>query len=117
MTDKGGRSGKRKRAAGGSDDEIARLSPDMKEKAKVTRIKDVWTDEEKEKVVSYILDPIRWPNFKVNQVRIFGEVHCLADRYRSMINVYSRLHSLLYVINLESRYGVLGRLCGINTRQ
>ena len=85
MTDKGGRSGKHKRPAGGSDDEIARLSPDMKEKAKVTRIKDVWTDEEKEKVVSYILDPIWWPNFKVNQARIFGEVRCLADQYRSMI--------------------------------
>ena len=79
---KGGRSGKNARPPGASDDEIAELSPSEVAQAGIRRVKEHWKEEDKEILVSYIVDSDRWMNFKVNQSKIFkhvsafGVVHC-----------------------------------------
>ena len=70
---KGSRSGKHRCAVGGLDEEITALSPETKEKVEKVK-KDAWPKDEKEWMVSYILDPNHWLDFKVNQSHIFCEV-------------------------------------------
>jgi len=48
---KGSRSGKHREGVGGSDSEIAELSSERKEKAKVKGKKDAWPEDEKDQMV------------------------------------------------------------------
>ena len=75
---RGSWSGKNRWAMGGLDDEIAELSPERKERAGVKAKREIWDEEDRTKLVSYVLDPVRWPNFKINQAQIFGEVSFVA---------------------------------------
>ena len=71
---KGSRSGKNARPPGASDEEIAELSPSEVAQAGIRRMKELWKEEDKELLVSYIVDSDRWTNFKVNQSKIFKYV-------------------------------------------
>jgi len=74
-TGKGSRSSKNHCAGGASDEEISCLSPEMKQRVGMKdQKKDIWDDTEHKQLVSYVLDPIQWPEFKINQMQIFGEV-------------------------------------------
>ena len=57
-----------------SDEEIAVLGDAEIEKEDVKWIQEAWQEEDKEALVSYIVEPKQWKDFKVNQARIFQEV-------------------------------------------
>ena len=59
---------------GASDEEISELSPLEVAQERITRVKEHWKEEDKEIVVSYIVDSDCWTNFKVNQNKIFKHV-------------------------------------------
>jgi len=65
---------------GGSDEEIVELSPERKERAgvKANAKKESWDDADRLKLVSYIIDLVQWPDFKINQAKFFGEVWFVA---------------------------------------
>jgi len=76
VSGKGSRTGKNACPPGASDEEISHLVPSDIADARVTKVKASWGENEKEKLVSYIVDVERWPNFKINQAKIFLYVSC-----------------------------------------
>ena len=53
---RGSWSGKNHQAMGGSDEKIVELSPERKERAGVKAKREIWDDEDRTKLVSYVLD-------------------------------------------------------------
>ncbi|KAG1732434.1 uncharacterized protein EDB91DRAFT_1349084 [Suillus paluster] len=68
-----------RRDHGGSDSEIAKLSPEAIKDSKIkTPVKSEsirgLTDDNKVKVVEYVTSPERWPSFKVNQAHYWNNI-------------------------------------------
>ncbi|KIJ41410.1 hypothetical protein M422DRAFT_255605 [Sphaerobolus stellatus SS14] len=80
---KGSKGGKNAREPGGSDNEIQQLDPEEARLAAITSTREFWTEEDKLKIVSYIVAPERWSNFKLNQARIFQEISMSVAKDRS----------------------------------
>lgn len=88
---RGSKSGANARDAGKSDEEVKTLSGDAKSRAAIPAPTERarWTDDEKEKALSYIVDDKRWPNFKINQNVIFNYVR--SKKYLLLLDLIAPL--------------------------